>query len=496
MRVLFYCRGVEQLGIEYIMSYLEQNGHEVELIFDPGLENNLYYNFPWLKIFNNWKSLIQKAVEWKPDCVAFSVPTNIYPFALEFAKQLKKKINVPFVFGGYHPTILPEEILKHHEIDYVIRGEGEVALNELISSLQNKKPLTEILNLCYRDLEKIRVNPIRPLMEDLDSLPFPKKDNFYKYHAFKNQLSVITSRGCFFKCTYCINNFYKNKLYKETPISPSLIRRRSPGNIIQEIQFHVKKFPIKKIWFVDEVFISSKPWLFEFLDLYNTHIKLPFSFSYHSRFIDEETVIKIAKAGGEWAEGGIETGDLYLRKKILHRTQTDEEILNAINLFKKHKIKVANCVIMGIPGETQESRWKTVHLLEKCSPDMLNTFIMYPFPGTEICDIAVKSENLNQQGIEKSKLGESSYHQRSLFNMPDIGNAETMTKLLPLYIRGPQLLKPFLKKLMKGSFPKFSHGIYLITAPFIYSGMTVDWMKDLIRILFSQSFKLFKKVLN
>ncbi len=139
MRVLFYSRGVEELGVGYVMSYLEKKGHQVELIFDPGLDNNLYYRLDILKFLNKWDNLIRKAVDWKPDLVAFSTLTNIFPFALEFARRLKEHLNVPFIFGGIHPTLLSESVLQHDEIDYVIRGEGEYPLEELVTSLERVK---------------------------------------------------------------------------------------------------------------------------------------------------------------------------------------------------------------------------------------------------------------------------------------------------------------------------------------------------------------------
>ena len=485
MRILFYSRGIESLGVEYLMAYLKKNGHKVELIFDPGLDNNLYYKIKILKYFNRWDKLIQKAVEWKPDIVAFSALTNSFPYTLEFLKLLKKYINVLFVFGGIHATALPEYVLENDEIDYVIRGEGELALSELVSCLEKNKSINNIKNLCYKENGNIKINLMRPLIKNLDILPFPYKESYYKARAFKTTLNIITSRGCPFKCTYCINNFYKKKLLKNISKGNIFLRRRSPENVIEEIKENLKKYPIEHILFNDDAFIISPKWVNKFLDLYIDEIKnISFSFCYHHKFINSDIAGKLSKAGATYANGAIETANDYLRKNILKRNETDEEILKAMNILQRNNIKVATSAIFGIPFETRESRWETVNLVEKSNTDMINTYLMYPFPGTEILEIARKNGYLTDKGYLKVKQGLSSYHQESLFENMDIENASTIAKLLPLYIKGPRFLKVVVRFFMKKNIPNIAHFIYIFTSPFLYSGWTKKWIGDLLRMFF------------
>lgn len=480
MRILFHARNVELLGVEYLMSYLENKGHQVELLFDPGLDNNLYYRVDILKFLNRWDKLVERAVNWKPDLVAFSAVTNIFPFSLEFARKLKKHLDRPFVFGGIHPTVLPEYVLQHDEIDYVIRGEGEYPLEELVSNMGISDKLNEIKNLCYKKNGQIQINPLRPLIQDLDNLPFPKKDEFFREKTFRTQLSVITARNCVFKCTYCVNNYYKNRLYKEYSGTAPFMRRRSVGNVIEEIKLFAGRYPIDKIVFCDEIFTTDKKWLRDFLERFRQETKnLTFAFCYHHRFIDEEMAKMISEGGGDFAQGAIESADSDLRKKVLKRFESNEDILRAMEMLRKYNIKTSTSAIFGIPHETAQSRWKTVDLVEKSNPDMINTFLMYPFPGTEIADIALKDGYLSKENWEKVCRGLSSYHQHSLLDLPDRANAETMAKLLPLYIKGPKFLKPLLKRMMKGNIPGIAHFIYIATVPLIYSGWTRGWINSL-----------------
>jgi radical SAM superfamily enzyme YgiQ (UPF0313 family) len=495
MRVLFYVRGVEQLGVEYIMSYLEKKGHQVELLFDPGIDNNLYYRLDLLGFLNKWDKLIRQAVDWKPDLVAFSALTNIFPFALEFSRRLKRYVDVPFVFGGIHPTALPEYVLQHDEVNYVIRGEGEYALEELASKIENGTDIKAIKNLCYKENGKVQINPLRPLIDNLDELPPPKKDEFYRSGAFRTQLHVITGRGCLFRCTYCINNFYRNQLYKEFKGIMPYIRRRSPANVIEEIKLSANKYPIDHVFFCDDIFIIDKKWLYEFLERFKQETnKINFSFCYYHRFIDEDVAKRISEAGGSFAQGAIETADNDLRLNVLKRQETDEEILRAMAILRKYNIKTSTSAIFGIPHETPASRWKTVELIERSNPDMINTYLMYPFPGTEILEIALKGGYLSEEGLEKVRQGLSSYHQDSLLQNLDLANAATMAKLLPLYIKGPRFLKPLPKWMMKKDIPGFAHFIYVATVPLVYSGWAKRWVQNLLRMFYFNFFH--KKIKN
>ena len=483
MRVLFWARGAESLGVEQLMSCLEARGHEVELLFDPGLDNNLYYRFPPLKLLNRWDRLERRARDWKPDLVAFAVPTNIYPFAREFAKRLKPAVRVPFIFGGLHPSALPEVVLRDPEVDFVCRGEGEETIVELADALAAGRPVDGIRNLCWREGGGVRVNPLRPLIADLDSLPFPKRDHFYRAGAFKTMLHVLTARGCPFSCTYCVNSFLHDKLYKEIPGRAPLVRQRSPESVVAEIRDAAARWPIDHIFFIDEILITRKEWLRRFLDLYRKECRgITFSFSYHHRFMDAEIAQWLAEAGATFAQGAIETANPALRREVLGRTDQDEDILRAVRLLREVGIKVSTSAIFGIPRETAENRWETVRLVEQSRPDMLNTYMLYPFPGTRVAELARAEGYLADAGWEDVCLGRSSYHQDSVLRNMDLDNAATVAKLLPLYVMGPRVLKPLWRALMRGRFPRLAHFLYVASVPLLYKDWALRWVANLVRM--------------
>ena len=179
MRILFFYRGAESFGIEYLSAVLTQAGHQTELIYDPGLDNNFYVSPGLLKKLNVPRKLVRKARDFSPDLVAFSSITNLYPYIKDMARALKAELKMPAVIGGIHPTVLPELVLQEDCFDIVCRGEGEYALLELADRLEKGEDITDIENLWVKDSQGvIHKNEQRPLIQDLDALPFPDKDLF------------------------------------------------------------------------------------------------------------------------------------------------------------------------------------------------------------------------------------------------------------------------------------------------------------------------------
>ena len=193
MKILFYYRGSEQLGIEAISGLLKRHGHEVGLLFDPGADNVFYFKLPFLKYLHVEDRLIKQAIEFQPDIVAFSCLTNLYPYVKSIAKRLKQHLDVPFVIGGVHPSTLPEKIMEDEIFDYLCIGEGDYAFLDLVQALEKGHDTTTIKNIDAKIDGKIYKNDQRLLIQDLDELPLPDKGLFYDRGAFYRSLLVMTS---------------------------------------------------------------------------------------------------------------------------------------------------------------------------------------------------------------------------------------------------------------------------------------------------------------
>lgn len=198
MKVLFYYRGRESLAVEYLSAVLKKSGHEVDLIFDPGLDNTNYYKNDLLKICKNEDLLIERARKFSPHLVAFSATTNEYPYVVEMSGKLKKILNVPFLVGGIHPTVAPEYVLDNPNIDIICRGEGEFALLKLVELMSSDKDFYHVQNMWFKKRKgEIIRNELMPLTDDLDIFLFRIKNYFFNMAAAGMRYLLSVAGGVF-----------------------------------------------------------------------------------------------------------------------------------------------------------------------------------------------------------------------------------------------------------------------------------------------------------
>ncbi len=477
MKILFYHRGAESLGIQYLAAVLKTAGHKVELVFEPGFEDTLYFRLKFLKSLNRRQRLLKLAKNFSPDLIAFSCLTNLYPFIKTVASLLKKEMNVPIIVGGPHATTLPEYLLKNKDIDMVCLGEGEEALLELANKMEAGQNIFNTKNIWFKCKGKIIKNELRPRIPDLDLLPFPEKDLFYNWGVFKDYLFLITSRGCSFDCSYCYNSFYES-------ICPDhlRVRRRSGANIIKELQLYQEKYKAKHFIFMDDDFLTDKNWILEFLENYREQIQTPFSCLAHPKAGKREINTPKKKSGCENISMGVDSGSDELRRKILNRPMNEKEILASAEIIQNMGIKLRTSAIFALPEETPEDMWKTVELTEKINPHEVATYTLYPFPQTRIQELAIEKGLLSEESLQEIREGEGSYHRISLLEHPHKKLAYALAKALPLYNKTPSFLKPLVKKIMKERHLKFSFFLYNILTPLLSPFVGMIALKVYIRL--------------
>jgi len=405
VKITFAYSGFENLGIEYISSVLKGAGHSTELVLDPKLFDDITISNRALRsIFNDSKRSIDEIIDSKPDIVAFSVLSDEYRWACDTAAEVKKRMNVPIVFGGIHPTAVPEEVIERDFVDFVVVGEGEYAMLELVEALENGEPVHNIKNVWSKKNGTIIKNDVRPPVQDLDSLPLPDKDLFFRKYPYCNTFyRIMGSRGCVLSCSFC-GNSYLSKLYKD---KGQLYRKRSPHNIIEELSLAKQKFPLTSVEFWDGVFTFDKEWLRELLSLYKQRINLPFCCCIHPAMVDEETVQLLSESGCREVEIGVETIDPRARKDILHRYETNEQILNALNIINKHNILCPVDMIVGLPGHGIDDHVEILRFFNEHRVDFIYFCWLRYHPKTEINRYKYlhKKEDINEEEQKAFFLG-------------------------------------------------------------------------------------------
>jgi radical SAM superfamily enzyme YgiQ (UPF0313 family) len=382
-------KGSYSEGIASISAVLKQGGHSVALYHMNGRVSREEY--------------VKELQERQPDVVAFSAWTSAFKFVKELLVWTKEEGFFTLV-GGYHATLCPEEVIAAPGVDCVCVGEGEYPFLDLCDRFDDKEALYKTESLWFNvDGETVR-NPVRPFIEDLDSLPPPDMGLF----DFDNFLSsriktaiVMVSRGCIFGCTYCANS----QLRAVYPRASKYARFKSPQRAVEYLQSILDRYPyIGYFNFMDSILNMHKEWFEEFIVLYAGKLKIPFSCRLRLDYLDEEIVRKLKEAGCYQVDVGIESGDAELRRDWLHRPMSDELIERSFSYFHKYKISTLTFNIVGLPHETIQKSLKTVKLNARINPKKMVVSIFYPFPHTKLTEMAKEAGFLPENANYNSEV--------------------------------------------------------------------------------------------
>jgi len=418
MKITFVYRDGIGLGIGYLASYLEKSGHTADLAFQHNTFSNMYVNIPKMK---KWEEELEDSISYvvknKPDLVGFSVASADYLWALETASRIKSKCSVPIIFGGYHPTLLPEMCINNRDVDMICLGEGEEALTELLNSMQRGSIDYSIRNIWFKRDGQVRRNPLRPLKDDLDRLPFPNRDIFFKYFPqfWKREIGfILASRGCPFSCSYCGNEAY-NQLYRN---NGKILRLRSPENVLKECLYLKGKYRVKKIHFQDDLFASDTSWLEEFIPRYKKEVSLPFTCLTHPLVMSARNIEMLKEGGCRLAIVGIQSGSERVRREIFNRRETNRDIEKFAKTCHQVGLNFSFNHIFDAPTDDQEEVFESARFYNMVRPNIIDSYVLVYFPKARIIDRAIKEGILiesDKQAIEEGRF--KGMHQGGFYNI-------------------------------------------------------------------------------
>jgi radical SAM superfamily enzyme YgiQ (UPF0313 family) len=380
---------------------------------------------------DNW--IIDKIEASNPDIVAFSILTDNYGWCLKIARLLRKRLDVPTVWGGIHATSVPEHVLSQDCVDYVIIGEGEYALLDLVESLSQGQADCSIANLGYKKNGKPVINPVRRPIANLDELPFPDKDLWFSatLPSTKRRYITLGIRGCPFRCTYCNGSFIK-RLYKDYP--SQLVRYRSVGNVMEELKLAKKTWKPAYIFFCDELITANRKWFEKFVKAYADEIGIPFFSSIHPVTITTKTIRLLEKANCREVSMGVQTIREETRERYLHRKYSNERLVELIDAFAKTPIFLQAGIILNLPGQSIEEMTEIARFLAKHKVDFPAPYWLRYYPKTEIVDIAKKMGILSQKDVDnlESSTGYNPVSVTTKHDNPDILRIRNLILLTPL----------------------------------------------------------------
>lgn len=408
MRVLFVYNEVEALGLEYLSAVLKQHGHQTGIAFDPRLFDFFRHEFrngALAKLFNYREQLLRKVVDFEPDLIGFQVLSANYPWAVEVAAQIKKRLpSIPIVFGGYQPTASPGHALEYNCVDYVIKGEAEHAFLDLVQMLEAGEVDPTTPNLVMRHKGDLIDNDVRPYIDNLDTLPFPDKDLFYHLGSpFNIAHMIMTRRGCPYGCTFCGNNLWRKTYFKNDPnymFTQKFLRGRSPENVVEEMRIVKQKYGVKLLRINDDDFPYDEAWLTRFSELLTDDARIAYKCFVNPNSINERTAHLLKITGCEQVQMGVQSLNSTMRK-AMGRPMPEKIIERAIRLTQEQGIGLFCDQIYGLPGETVDDYKAMIQFYRKNPTDFINVYWINYFPGTDMVQQGVDAGVLTQEQAEE-----------------------------------------------------------------------------------------------
>ncbi len=374
MKILFAIRDLDfynPMGLTQISSVIKESG----------------YNDVYSTILSK-ENIFDKIEEIKPDIIGYSSCSGEHKTYLEINKKIKDKYNNIFtIMGGAHPTFFPE-VLEEGSLDAICVGEGEYPFKELVEKLDKNEDVSNIMNIQIRGKKS---KGLRPLIQDLDSLPYIDRElvDLDKKIPIMN---IIATRGCPYNCSYCYNHAYRNMFKNQ-----KYIRRRSVNNVIDEIVKTKDKFDFKFVRFMDDAFVLKEDDYFrDFCKAYKEKVNLPFYIFTRFDTITSSIAKQLKEAGCKTVFMSIETTNQRIRKDILNRNMSNEDIINGMKICKEYGINVVGNSMLGLPTSTLEDDINAVDFSIKIRFDVPEFPIFQPSPKTNIHKFCIENKLLDK----------------------------------------------------------------------------------------------------
>jgi radical SAM superfamily enzyme YgiQ (UPF0313 family) len=427
------------LLLAYAAAVCQKEDHKVDLIDAPALEISR-------------AKTISMAKKFEPELIVMLTSTASVDSDGTLAKELKKETGAKTIAVGVHATAVPEDTLKRG-FDFIARGEYEYTIRELATGARVEK----VLGISYAKNKKLLHNRGRPLIENLDELPFPARKLLpnEKYYSalYKNPFTfILAGRGCPHQCIFCAG---------PQLMSGRSYRFRSARNIADELKFIKKNFPkIKSVLFNDDTLNVNKKHIIEVCDLIiKEKVNLPWAAYSRVDSVDAEIAEKMKKAGCFLVKVGFESGNDELLKNMKKGPRaTTEQGRKCAEIFKKAGIQVHGTFVFGMPGETKKTIQQTINYAKDLDIDFVQFSIAQPYPGTEFY------ETLKKKGLLKfsdwSEFLDEEGCITPIFEYPEL-KSEEMEKFLKqayrqYYFRLGYILKAIRQRLTNRELAKTS----------------------------------------
>ncbi|NIO20613.1 MAG: radical SAM protein [Candidatus Aenigmarchaeota archaeon] len=429
------------LGLAYVASTLEKFGHDVRILDSRTLNLTA----------EETKKHIEKI---KPDVVGTTCMSSTIKGSLEalhLAKQVSKDIVT--VIGGPQLFIYPKETTSYDFVDFGVAGEGEIVMPELLKALEGRKKFREVDGLVYKE-NGIKFTPAKRHVKDLDTLPFPSRHLLpnYKYFSILSDhpfTTLITSRGCPFKCGYC----FRKKLDR-------IVRYRSAKNVVDEIQQCLEKWKFREIWFYDDTFTMNRKHSIQICkEIIDRGLDFKWEAVTRVDCVDREILQLMKDAGCKRIRYGIESGD-QATLDTMKKGIKIEQIKKAMEWTSEVGMENFCFFMIGYPNENTENIKNTIDFAKNSNIDWAMFSNVTPYPATDLLELAHKKGMLKDREYwRRFTLGET--EERIPYEFPGM-DKWVKKAYTSFYLRPEFIVKKLTKMRSFRQVKKYIFGLYAI----------------------------------
>ncbi|MFC2048873.1 B12-binding domain-containing radical SAM protein, partial [Elusimicrobiota bacterium] len=385
-----------------LSAVLKRAGYEVE-VFDSSCEgyDNVEKKGRYVTYGSSEENIKKRVRDAAADIIAVSCMfTAREADTLRVCRYVKElDVDLPVLVGGLHPSLFPEKMLNSNVVDFIVIGEGERKILELINGLNAGKSHFDFNGIAYKNKDEIIINPASGYITDLDSIPYPDRSlidmekyieigvPFAPYAIEKRVAQILATRGCYNKCNFCSSvNFWGRK-----------IRARSVDNIIGELNLLKEEYGIKEVQFVDDNLTANKKLAKElFTKMKKLNLKWCTPNGIMFRTIDKEMLSLMAESGAYQLSLAIESGSQRVLSEIIHKDVQLDMVKDIVDEAHKYDISIHGMFILGFPGETKKEVYDTLDYPFKIGFDSVSFFIVSPLPGSELYGECIRKKYIDK----------------------------------------------------------------------------------------------------
>jgi anaerobic magnesium-protoporphyrin IX monomethyl ester cyclase len=342
-----------------------------------------------------------------PDLIAFSVQTMQYSYARQISEALKQAApSIRQIIGGVHATLCLKDLIAEGYWDLIGFGECDETFPELVEQLQRNQPFDDLENLAIKMRDgSYKINPLAGYPE-LSKLPAEDYEIFDLDHLLPKKngwMSMLTSRGCPYRCSYCFNYELSGLYAAQGHPRRDYLRRYPVERVIGEIKELKARHPaMEMVIFDDDLFTLDTDWVTRFTEAYNqAGLTVPYVVNAHVQSFNEECARALATTPCRIVKFGVEAGSDVLRRNFLKRNMTNDQIAEAFELCRKYKLHSSAFLMIGMPGETAAQMFETIDLMVRVRPGRMRWSLFYPFPGTLSHKLAEEGNYIDPDRLKK-----------------------------------------------------------------------------------------------